>query len=155
MAKRKCTVTLDAELVDLHKLKSSVPLSTDLNNYLQESLLVADELDEVNKQIERHEKKLQALRPKQARLEQIKINEINNKNNYALLYDTLERMQNANDCIGKNQIRLLAEHRNVDFDGLLAYAEEEGFKIVEVSNGETRKQKQKTVGMLNGDTSGY
>ena len=36
MSKRKVTVTLDEDLVDLHKIKSIIPLSTDLNNYLKE-----------------------------------------------------------------------------------------------------------------------
>ena len=150
MSKRRVCLSLDGELVDLHKLKSLIPLSTDVNNYLQESLLVADELEEVSSQIEKCEKKLQILRPKLARLEQMRINEVNNQNNYALVYDTLVRMQEANDCIGKNQLRLLAEHRKLSYDGLLSYAESEGFNIVDVNNSEVRPQKKKTVGMIKG-----
>lgn len=155
MSKKRVCITLDAELIDLHKLKSLLPLSTDVNNYLRESLLVADEIGEVTSEIERCEKKLQILRPKLARLEQLKMNEVANQNNYALVYDTLSRMQKANNCIGKNQIRLLADHRKLDYQGLLEYSIKEGFKIVEVNNQEGRVQKKKTVGMLNGDTSGY
>ena len=151
MSKKRVCLTLDAELVDLHKIKSLLPLSTDVNNYLQESLLVADELEEVTSEIERCERKLQVLRPKLARLEQLKINEVNNQNNYALVHDTLVRMQEANDCIGKNQLRLLAEHRKLDYDGLLEYCFKQGFKIVDVNNQETKKEKRKTLGMLNGD----
>ena len=91
MSKKKVTVTLDHELVDLHKLKSPVPLSTDLNNYLKESLLCADELEEVTNQIERLEKKLGMLRPKQARLEQLKVIKINNSNDISACHDTLVR----------------------------------------------------------------
>ena len=47
MVKRRVCVTLDGELVDLHKWKSPVCLSTDLNNFLRESLLSADELKDV------------------------------------------------------------------------------------------------------------
>lgn len=141
---------MDGDLVDLHHLKSPVPLSTDVNNYLRESLLTADELENVNEQIAILENKLAILRPKQARLEQLKMNEINNANNFATCYETLVHMQEANDCIGKNQIRLLSEHRGMDYHGLLNYAEKEGFKIVDVNNQETRKQKRKTVGMFKG-----
>lgn len=146
--KRRCCLTLDRDLVDLHRLKSPVPLSTDVNNYLRESLLSADELDEVNEQIARLESKLAILRPKQARLEQLKMNEINNQNNYATCHDTLVRMQEANDCIGRNQIRLLAEHRRMNYEGLLDYCMREGFKIVDVNNQETREEKRKTRGMF-------
>ena len=108
--KRRVTVTLDGELVDLHKLKSPVPLSTDLNNYLQESLLCADELEEVNNQMERLQKKWNMLKSKQARLEQIKMMNVKNKNDVAACYDTLVHMEEANDgCIGKNQLHNLAE----------------------------------------------
>ena len=155
MVKIRVNMTLDKELVDLHKLKSSVPLSTDVNNYLHESLLLVDDLEEVNDQIQKYETKLKALYPQQARLEQLKINKIANRNNFALLHDTLERMQEANGCIGKTQLRVLAEHRGVNFEGLYEYAEDEGFKIVDVNSQDVRKQKKKTVGMLNGDTSGY
>ena len=136
--------------MDLHRLKSPVPLSTDVNNYLRESLLSADELDEVNEQIARLESKLAILRPKQARLEQLKMNEINNQNNYATCHDTLVHMQEANDCIGRNQIRLLAEHRRMNYEGLLEYAEREGFRIVDLNNAETKAQKKRTVGSFNG-----
>ena len=133
MSKKRYCVTLDSELVELHKLKSLLPLSTEINNYLQESLMVADELEEVSSEIEKCEKKLSILRPKLARLEQLKINEIKNQNNYALVHDTLVRMQETNDCIGKNQLRLLAQHRGINYDGLLEYCFKEGFKIVEVN----------------------
>lgn len=145
-------MTLDGELVDLHRLKSAVPLSTDVNNYLRESLLTADELEEVEEQIARLENKLAILRPKLARLEQLKMNEINNQNNYSLCYDTLVRMQEANGCIGKNQIRLLADHRKMNYQGLLDYAEREGFKIVDVANDEKKTAKGKYVGAVNGYT---
>lgn len=136
--KKRVTVTLDEELVDLHKIKSVVPLSTDLNNYLKESLLVADELEEVNKQIEKHEKSLNILRPKQARLEQMKIIEANNRNNYEAVYDTLVRMEDANGCIGLNQLRLVAEVRKVDYEGLVRYCEDHDFKLVKMLQpGET------------------
>ena len=136
--KKRVTVTLDEELVDLHKIKSVVPLSTDLNNYLKESLLVADELEEVNKQIEKHEKSLNILRPKQARLEQMKIIEANNRNNYEVVYDTLVRMEDANGCIGLNQLRLVAEVRKVDYEGLVRYCEDHDFKLVKMLQpGET------------------
>ncbi len=141
MVKRRVCVTLDGELVDLHKWKSPVCLSTDLNNFLRESLLSADELKDVESQILKYEKKLLALRSKQARLEQEKVVERNNRNNYALVHDTLVRMQETNECIGINQLRLLAEHRQIDFDGLLEYCEEQDFKIVEIQNGETKKMK--------------
>lgn len=138
MSKKRVTVTLDEELVDLHKIKSVVPLSTDLNNYLKESLLVADELEEVNKQIEKHEKSLNILRPKQARLEQMKIIEANNRNNYEAVYDTLVRMEDANGCIGLNQLRLVAEVRKVDYEGLVRYCEDHDFKLVKMLQpGET------------------
>lgn len=133
---------MDGELVDLHRLKSPIPLSTDVNNYLRESLLTADELDEVNEQIARLENKLAILRPQQARLEQLKIQNIANANNYATCYDTLVRMQEANDCIGKNQIRLLADHRGMDYAGLLEYAESEGFRIVEVNSTEVKRRRR-------------
>lgn len=133
MSKKRYCLTLDSELVDLHKIKSLLPLSTEINNYLQESLMVADELEEVSSEIERCEKKLQILRPKLARLEQLKINEVNNQNNFALVHDTLVRMQEANGCIGKNQIRLLAETRKLNFQGLLEYCLEcSEFKVVEM-----------------------
>lgn len=136
--KKRVTVTLDEELVDLHKIKSVVPLSTDLNNYLKESLLVADELEEVNKQIEKHEKSLNILRPKQARLEQMKIIEANNRNNYEAVYDTLVRMEDTNGCIGLNQLRLVAEVRKVDYEGLVRYCEDHDFKLVKMLQpGET------------------
>lgn len=136
--KKRVTVTLDEELVDLHKIKSVVPLSTDLNNYLKESLLVADELEEVNKQIEKHEKSLNILRPKQARLEQMKVIEANNRNNYEAVYDTLVRMEDANGCIGLNQLRLVAEVRKVDYEGLVRYCEDHDFKLVKMLQpGET------------------
>lgn len=136
--KKRVTVTLDEELVDLHKIKSVVPLSTDLNNYLKESLLVADELEEVNKQIEKHEKSLNILRPKQARLEQMKIIEANNRNNYEVVYDTLVRMEDTNGCIGLNQLRLVAEVRKVDYEGLVRYCEDHDFKLVKMLQpGET------------------
>ena len=138
MSKKRVTVTLDEELVDLHKIKSVVPLSTDLNNYLKESLLVADELEEVNKQIEKHEKSLNILRPKQARLEQMKIIEANNRNNYEAVYDTLVSMEDANGCIGLNQLRLVAEVRKVDYEGLVRYCEDHDFKLVKMLQpGET------------------
>ena len=138
MSKKRVTVTLDEELVDLHKIKSVVPLSTDLNNYLKESLLVADELEEVNKQIEKHEKSLNILRPKQARLEQMKIIEANNRNSYEAVYDTLVRMEDANGCIGLNQLRLVAEVRKVDYEGLVRYCEDHDFKLVKMLQpGET------------------
>lgn len=138
MVKKRYCVTLDEELVDLHKIKSLLPLSTEINNYLQESLMVADELEEVSSQIEKCEKKLQILRPKLARLEQLKINEVNNQNNYALVHDTLVRMQEANGCIGKNQLRLLAENRKLNYKGLVEYCLEHSdeFKIVEIGNVE-------------------
>ena len=138
MAKKRYCVTLDEELVDLHKIKSLLPLSTEINNYLQESLMVADELEEVSSEIEKCEKKLQLLRPKLARLEQLKINEVNNQNNYALVHDTLVRMQEANGCIGKNQLRLLADNRKLNYQGLLEYCLEHSdeFKIVEIANVE-------------------
>ena len=134
MVKKRYCVTLDSELVDLHKIKSLLPLSTEINNYLQESLMVADELEEVSSEIEKCEKKLQILRPKLARLEQIRINEIQNQNNYGLVHDTLLRMQEANGCIGKNQLRLLAENRKLNYQGLLEYCLEHSdeFKIVDV-----------------------
>ena len=152
MVKRRCCLTLDGELVDLHRLKSPVPLSTDVNNYLRESLLTADELEEVEEEIARLENKLAILRPKLARLEQLKINEIANANNYATAYDTLARMQERNGCIGKNQLRLLAENRNMYYEGLLDYAEREGFKIVDFVNFETRIGKGRYVGAVNGYT---
>lgn len=142
MGKKKVTITLDEELVDLHKLKSPVPLSTDLNNYLKESLLCADELEEVNKQIERLEKKLGMLRPKQARLEQLKVIKINNKNDISACHDTLVRMQEANDgMIGKNQLVLLADYREIEYDDLLDYCLDEGFKVVEICQPGTKKHK--------------
>ena len=138
MTKKRYCLTLDSELVDLHRLKSLLPLSTDVNNYLQESLMVADELESVSSEIERCEKKLQMLRPKLARLEQIKINEVNNQNNYALVHDTLVRMQEANGCIGKNQIRLLADNRKLNYKGLVEYCLEHSdeFKLVDIANVE-------------------
>lgn len=142
MGKKKVTITLDEELVDLHKLKSPVPLSTDLNNYLKESLLCADELEEVNKQIERLEKKLGMLRPKQARLEQLKVIKINNKNDISACHDTLVRMQEANDgMIGKNQLVLLADYREIEYDDLLDYCLDEGFNLVEICQPGTKKHK--------------
>lgn len=142
MSKKKVTITLDEELVDLHKLKSPVPLSTDLNNYLKESLLCADELEEVNKQIERLEKKLGMLRPKQARLEQLKVIKINNKNDISACHDTLVRMQEANDgMIGKNQLVLLADYREIEYDDLLDYCLDEGFNLVEICQPGTKKHK--------------
>lgn len=142
MSKKKVTITLDQELVDLHKLKSPVPLSTDLNNYLKESLLCADELEEVNKQIERLEKKLGMLRPKQARLEQLKVIKINNSNDISACHDTLVRMQKANDgVIGKNQLVLLADYREINYDDLVDYCLENGFNLVEISQPGTKKHK--------------
>ncbi|MBO7444718.1 MAG: hypothetical protein J6T69_07880 [Methanobrevibacter sp.] len=142
MSKKKVTITLDQELVDLHKLKSPVPLSTDLNNYLKESLLCADELEEVNKQIERLEKKLGMLRPKQARLEQLKVIKINNSNDISACHDTLVRMQEANDgVIGKNQLVLLADYREINYDDLVDYCLENGFNLIEISQPGTKKHK--------------
>ena len=142
MSKKKVTITLDRELVDLHKLKSPVPLSTDLNNYLKESLLCADELEEVNKQIERLEKKLGMLRPKQARLEQLKVIKINNSNDISACHDTLVRMQEANEgVIGKNQLVLLADYRELNYDDLVDYCLDNGFNLVEISQPGTKKHK--------------
>ena len=142
MSKKKVTITLDQELVDLHKLKSPVPLSTDLNNYLKESLLCADELEEVNKQIERLEKKLGILRPKQARLEQLKVIKINNSNDISACHDTLVRMQEANDgVIGKNQLVLLADYREINYDDLVDYCLDNGFNLVEISQAGVKKHK--------------
>ena len=142
MSKKKVTITLDQELVDLHKLKSPVPLSTDLNNYLKESLLCADELEEVNKQIERLERKLGMLRPKQARLEQLKVIKINNSNDISACHDTLVRMQEANDgVIGKNQLVLLADYRELNYDSLVDYCLDNGFTLVEISQPGTKKHK--------------
>ena len=140
MSKRKVTVTLDEDLVDLHKIKSIIPLSTDLNNYLKESLMVADELEEVNKQIEKHEKSLNILRPKQARLEQLKVIEANNQNNYEAVYDTLVRMEESNGgFIGRNQLRLVAEVRKVDYDGLVQYCLDHDFEVVNVAGNDVKK----------------
>ena len=134
MRKRRVNVTLDGDLVDLHKLKSNVPLSTDINNYLQESLLASDELEEVNSKIELYETKLRMLRPKQARLEQLKIQEINNQNNYAACHDTLLRMCEAKGgVIGKNQLRGLADVRKLDYNRLVEYCLENDFSIVETA----------------------
>lgn len=138
--KRRVTVTLDGELVDLHKLKSTVPLSTDLNNYLQESLLCADELEEVNNQMERLQKKWNMLKSKQARLEQIKMMNVKNKNDVAACYDTLVHMEEANDgCIGKNQLHNLAEVKKLDFDDLYEFCMEKDFNIVEVAEPDVKK----------------
>ena len=140
MSKRKVTVTLDEDLVDLHKIKSIIPLSTDLNNYLKESLMVSDELEEVNKQIEKHEKSLNILRPKQARLEQLKVIEANNQNNYEAVYDTLVRMEESNGgFIGRNQLRLVAEVRKVDYDGLVQYCLDHDFEVVNVAGNDVKK----------------
>ena len=142
MTKKRVTVTLDEELVDLHKIKSPVPLSTDLNNYLQESLLTADELETVNKQIEKYEKKLRVLKPRQARLEQLKVIAINNQNNYEALYDTLVRMEEANGgFIGKNQLRLMAEVRKVDYNGLYQFVLDHDFEVVEIAQPGTNNHK--------------
>ena len=144
MRKRRVNVTLDGDLVDLHKLKSNVPLSTDINNYLKESLLVCDELEDVNSQIEKCEKKLNILRPKQARLEQLKVQEINNRNNYAACHDTLVRMSEANDgVIGKNQLRLMADTRKLDYNQLVEYCLENEFSLVEVAQPGGKKHSWK------------
>ena len=140
MSKKRVTVTLDEDLVDLHKIKSVVPLSTDLNNYLKESLLTADELETVNKQIEKYEQKLRILKPRQARLEQLKVIAINNQNTYEALYDTLVRMEEANGgFIGKNQLKLMADARKVDYDGLYQYVLDHDFEVVELAQTGIKK----------------
>ena len=68
----------------------------------------------------------------------MKVIEANNRNNYEAVYDTLVRMEDANGCIGLNQLRLVAEVRKVDYEGLVRYCEDHDFKLVKMLQpGET------------------
>ena len=148
MAKVRKNITLDEELVELAEINLTIPLSTFLNNVLIEHFKTSDELDEVKKEIRHHEASLSVLRPKECRLEQQKMIEINNRNLYSSVHETLVNMQEANGCIGKNQIRALANIKEMNFEGLLKYCEEEGFKIVDYFNPEPHFMKGKYRGML-------
>ena len=143
MAKVRKNITLDEELVELAEINLTIPLSTFLNNVLIEHFKTSDELEEVKKEIRHHEASLSVLRPKECRLEQQKMIEINNRNLYSSVHETLVNMQEANGCIGKNQIRGLARIKELNFEGLLKYCEDEGFKVVDYFNPEPHFMKGK------------
>lgn len=146
MAKVRKNITLDEELVELAELNLTIPLSTFLNNVLIEHFKTSDELEEVKKEIRHHEASLSVLRPKECRLEQQKMIEINNRNLYSSVHETLVNMQEANGKIGKNQIRGLARIKESNFEGLLKYCEDEGFKVVDYFNPEPHFMKGKYRG---------
>ena len=140
MSKVRKNVTLDEELVDLAAVKLTVPLSTFFNNTLKEHLMTSDELSEVKKEIQEHEASLNVLRPQEARLEQLKVLAINNRNIFAGCHDTLVRMSEVNGgFIGQNQLRIFADNKDLDFKALLKYYKDEGFKITKLADNSTRK----------------
>ena len=148
MVKVRKNITLDKELVELAEINLTIPLSTFLNNVLIEHFKTSDELDEVKKEIRHHEASLSVLRPKECRLEQQKMIEINNRNLYSSVHETLVNMQEANGKIGKNQITALAKTKDLNPEGLLKYCEDEGFDIVDYFNPEPKYMKGKYRGML-------
>lgn len=148
MAKIRKNITLDKELVELADLTLTIPLSTFFNNVLIEHFKTSDELEEVKGEIRKHEAALSVLRPKECRLEQQKMIDINNRNLYSSVRETLGNMQEANGVIGKNQIVGLAKARELDPEGLLKYCEDEGFKIVDYFDPEPKIMKGKYRGML-------
>ena len=74
--------------------------------------------------------------------------EINNRNLYSSVHEILVNMQETNGCIGKNQIKTLANIKELNSKGLLKYCEEEGFKIVDYYNPEPVYMKGKYRGMF-------
>ena len=142
MSKKKCTVTLDENLVESARTKLGMPLSTFLNIALAEELNASDEIEEVKREISEHESHLTFLRSKLCRLEKDKAVEIESKKGLELAFDILRRIHNAHGQVGENQIHNVADnYLDVSFADLRKLCDEHGFNVVKGFEAavETRK----------------
>lgn len=132
MAKRKTvTITIDSDLWRIAGVLLPCSRSKFIENQLREYINSKNEIEELEREVEREKQSIKAKEEKIKHLKEIR--DLNNKNK-EVIFKAMETVRNIvfeHDAISKSQIEFIASKNTISADVLTAEIKKENIKISE------------------------
>lgn len=131
-SKKKVTITIDPIIWEVAKEKLPCGRSEFIEDQLRKGIGFADDKEtKLRKEIGKRQEEINVLESQLCKIREEKLKKTETRKDLTQITSTLERIKEKSGVIGKNQIRNLSKHQDIEYGVLVDLCNNIDLKIVE------------------------